>query len=1038
MASNGFRRILEGLRLIPKATLTLDEKGDFQVLDSDGKPYYHNGTSSSPLITASSTDTLTNKTLTSPTINGGTITGATINPPSALTITDNQFTLQDNGDATKQLQFNASGITTGNTRILSAPDANTTIVGTDTTQTLTNKTLTSPTINGGTINPTSLTVPDNTFIIQDNVDNTKQLQFQASGISTGTTRTLTAPDANTTIVGTDTTQTITNKTITISDSNLTIQDNGDATKQAKFEASGITTGTTRTFTLPNGNTTLVGTDTTQTLSNKTLTAPVIDIEVMTQQGSTPSTPSAGSSKIYVKTDGNPYILSPSGVETPIGTATGGSKNYLTVYKGNPGNGNFESGSTTGWSLFNTTLTSLIPTGSISAGAASITTFNTVSSGQLALNYSLQTASSGVWAAGQGFLSDAFTIDLEDKSKVLGFNFYYSVISGAANLNFSGTSNNTFAVYIYDVTNSAWIQPTGVYSMIQNSGSGIASGSFQTTSNSTQYRIAILAINASAGAATVYWDDYSVGPQINSASLNGPIAAYIYRAGSQSLADNTDTKVQLQTVVFDTNSAYDATNFVYRIPVSGFYQIDASLNYANNASGTREVEVYKNGSTLALHGSQFGSAAGAAFVKTGGIVSCIAGDTIQINGRQTSGGALNVSGDQESAYLSIFKVPNELGSGASGNVTARYSTAAQQSIPNTGGPYIINFDTRDIDTNNSVTTGASWKFTAPISGNYRVGSLVQYDSQVYNSTQFTKLFLYKNGSSYSSMINVAWTSTTSPTQLVMNDIVSLNAGDFIDIRTQNAASAARTLFNDLAAVNVSINRIASSTAGSSPGSPPSVSQATRTSHSGGFSANAGGTYTTPAGALYLKLKMVGGGGGGGNRVGGSSGGNGGNSSFVGSLISLVAGAGGGGSVGGTTTGAGGSGGAATITGLTGLAIPGNGGGGGSRNNGNSDPFISGGTGGGGGLFGGGGVGGGPNTSTGGTAGAANTGGGGGGESALNGPASGSGAGGGGAGGIELIIRNPEVSYTFTIGDGGTAGGSSNTGGSGQIYIEEYYQ
>jgi hypothetical protein len=53
-------------------------------------------------------------------------------------------------------------------------------------------------------------------------------------------------------------QTLTNKTLTapimaINDSDLSIRDNGDTTKIAKFEVSGITTGTTRTVTLPDAN-----------------------------------------------------------------------------------------------------------------------------------------------------------------------------------------------------------------------------------------------------------------------------------------------------------------------------------------------------------------------------------------------------------------------------------------------------------------------------------------------------------------------------------------------------------------------------------------------------------------------------------------------------------------------------------------------------------------------------------------------------------------------------------------------------------------
>lgn len=185
----------------------------------------------------------------------------------SMNVQDDGFTILDNADNTKILAFNASAITTGTTRTMSFPDVTDTVVTLTATQTLTNKTLTAPVITSAT-----LTLTDAGFTLQDNVDATKQMQFQLSGITTGTTRTLTVPDADTTLVGTATTQTLTNKTITIADNAFTMQDNGDATKQAVFELSGITTGNTRTLTVPDASTTLVGTAVSQTLTNKTIDA----------------------------------------------------------------------------------------------------------------------------------------------------------------------------------------------------------------------------------------------------------------------------------------------------------------------------------------------------------------------------------------------------------------------------------------------------------------------------------------------------------------------------------------------------------------------------------------------------------------------------------------------------------------------------------------------------------------------------------------------------------------------------------------------
>jgi hypothetical protein len=200
----------------------------------------------------------------------------------------------------------------------------------------------------------------------------------------------------------------------------------------------------------------------------------------------------------------------------------------------------------------------------------------------------------------------------------------------------------------------------------------------------------------------------------------------------------------------------------------------------------------------------------------------------------------------------------------------------------------------------------------------------------------------------------------------------------------------------------------------------------------------GTYTTPAGVIYIRVRMVGGGGGGsGSGLDSGSagtGGTGGNSTFGTTL--LVANGG----TGGTWQGAnGGGGGSSTLNGATGIALPGGSGGAGTRLTVNSDISLGGN--GGSSAFGGGGS---SAINSAGGAGATNTGGGGGGGGGLlNAGQQSAGTGGGSGGYVESIITTPLSSYAYSVGIAGTAGtlGSSGfaggAGGSGFIEIVEYY-
>lgn len=129
------------------------------------------------------------------------VSNKTIGNTNTITVKDTLFTLQDDGDTTKQARFQLSGITTATTRTYTLPDITDSIVTLTATQTLTNKTLTAPTITGpsitGTVggSATYSTVTLTTPTIASFVNATHNHSNAAGGGST-----LTSPTINTAII----------------------------------------------------------------------------------------------------------------------------------------------------------------------------------------------------------------------------------------------------------------------------------------------------------------------------------------------------------------------------------------------------------------------------------------------------------------------------------------------------------------------------------------------------------------------------------------------------------------------------------------------------------------------------------------------------------------------------------------------------------------------------------------------------------------------------------------------------------------------
>jgi hypothetical protein len=102
--------------------------------------------------------------------------------------------------------------------------------------------------------------------------------------------------------------------------------------------------------------------------------------------------------------------------------------------------------------------------------------------------------------------------------------------------------------------------------------------------------------------------------------------------------------------------------------------------------------------------------------------------------------------------------------------------------------IVDFDTKDFDTHGAVTTGVSWKFTAPISGIYNVSTLATWNATTNLNSTLVKL--YKNGAE-DRRVGFGKTEDT----IGGTTLISLLAGEYINIilNQDDSASAARAIY-----------------------------------------------------------------------------------------------------------------------------------------------------------------------------------------------------------------------------------------------------
>lgn len=141
---------------------------------------------------------------------------------------------------------------------------------------------------------------------------------------------------------------------------------------------------------------------------------------------------------------------------------------------------------------------------------------------------------------------------------------------------------------------------------------------------------------------------------NGSLVSGVRGALVYLTANESIANNTVTAIPWDAESYDTDGIWTSGSATRLTVPSGVTKVrlSSSANFAANATGQRQVLIYKNGAAfIGMPDNLFAALASGAFTAfaQSATVTVVAGDYFEANVWQTSGGALNVTNGEQTWF-----------------------------------------------------------------------------------------------------------------------------------------------------------------------------------------------------------------------------------------------------------------------------------------------------------------------------------------------------------------------------------------------------
>lgn len=393
--------------------------------------------------------------------------------------------------------------------------------------------------------------------------------------------------------------------------------------------------------------------------------------------------------------------------------------------------------------------------------------------------------------GEGVSYD-FTIDSADRAKPLYVSFTY--------LPDTNYADDDIRVWLYDVTNAVLIQPAP-YLLKDVLNAESWKGVFQTASNSSSYRLIIHIGSTNASAYTVKFDDLRISPEYG--VMGSPITDWQTVTLTGGWTTNTTYVAKSRRVgdflevdgVISLTGAPNATSCTINLPAG--YAIDnTKMGNPGNEAVVGYALISDASPTTYIPGTILWNSTTQVVVRS----YAETGTNVTANGVTNTQPFTFASGDKINFRFMVPIVGWSSSTIMSDNADTRVVAAQYRRTSNQTGildstSTIIDADVKDIDTHGAVTTGASWKFTAPVSGNYSVYATLGIGGGVSwaASGEIAQIILYKNGASqYVLMSNYPQVATTARIYVAGGGLIQLNAGDYIDFRIQQTSGETVTI------------------------------------------------------------------------------------------------------------------------------------------------------------------------------------------------------------------------------------------------------